>query len=109
MKTSAYKLVRKLKNGDIAPLFINKTQRLELGKKYFAELHETKGFKVRKGWHCCAVPVAPHLSKKDRVWVAILIDDFTEHTRPTSQGGLWYTANEMTIIREVEVFHNNNY
>ena len=101
MKTYAYKLVRKLKNGDIAPLFINKTQRLQFNKKYYAEMHETKGFKVRKGWHCCATPDAPHLSKKGRIWVKVLIDDYKMHVRPDSQGGLWYTANEMTITQQL--------
>lgn len=95
----AYKLVRRLKNGELSPLFINKKQRLEVGKVYHSELHDTKGFKVRQGWHCCAKPEAPHLSDKDRVWVEILIAGVTEHLRPKSQGGLWYTADEMKIIR----------
>lgn len=95
----AYKLVRRLKNGELSPLFINKKQRLEVGKVYHSELHDTKGFKVRQGWHCCAKPKAPHLSDKDRVWVEILIAGVTEHVRPKSQGGLWYTADEMKILR----------
>jgi len=98
---TAYKLVRKLKNGDITPLFINKKQRLEYHLTYTAELHETKGFAVRKGWHCCAEPIAPHLSKKGRVWVEVEMLDYQIHKRPVHQGGIWYTANLITFIREV--------
>ncbi len=60
----AYKLVRQLKDKSLAPLFINKKLRLEFGKWHEAECHPTKGFAVRPGWHCTAVPNAPHLSQK---------------------------------------------
>jgi hypothetical protein len=48
----AYKLFRKLKDGSLAPLFINKKTRIPLNKWLDAEPHPTKGFAFRKGWHC---------------------------------------------------------
>lgn len=60
----AYKLVRKLKDGSLAPLFINKKQRLPIGEWMQAEDHPTKVHAVRPGWHCLLKPEASHLSKK---------------------------------------------
>ena len=89
----AYKLVRKLKSGKMTPLFINKSLDIKLGAWYESECIPTKGFKVRQGWHSTSLPIAPHLSEKDRVWIKVEIEDVTEYQRPESQGGLWYTAN----------------
>jgi len=100
MKT-AYKLFRKRKDGTYGPLFINRKQKLYKGGSYLAEEHPTKGFAFRPGWHCCAEPKAPHLSKEGRVWCEVIINDYTEHKRPENQGGLWYTANQLTIVREI--------
>lgn len=97
----AYKLVRKMKDGSLAPLFINKKQRLPIGQWLQAESHPTKGFAVRPGWHCTLKKSAPHLSEKDRVWVEVEIEDYTEFKRPESQGGVWALANRMKIIREL--------
>ena len=97
----AYKLVRKLKDGSLSPLFINKKMRISLDKWYDAECHPTKGFAVREGWHCTSKPEAPHLSEKNRVWVRVHILDWTEHKRPDSQGGLWYTANKIKFLEEL--------
>jgi len=94
----AYKLVRKLKSGKLTPLFINKQLGIELGKWYQAENHPTKGFKVRPGWHCTSTPEAPHLSPKGRVWIKVEIEGVTEHQRPKSQGGLWYTADRIKFM-----------
>ena len=96
----AYKLFRQLKNGQIAPLFINKTLRLESDTWYLAELHPTPGFAVRKGFHVTAQPHAPHLSMKGRVWKKVEIEEYTELNRPESQGGKWYLANKMKILPE---------
>ena len=98
----AYKLVRKLKSGELAPLFINKKLRLVFNKWLPAENHPTKGFAVRPGWHCCSDTFAPHLSKKDRVWVEVEIEDFVEIKRPESQGGIWYLANRIKFLKIVE-------
>lgn len=48
----AYKLIRKLKDGSLSPLFINKKQRIPIGIWLDAESHPTNGFAYRKGWHC---------------------------------------------------------
>ena len=62
-----------------------------------AELHPTKGYAVRKGWHCTTAPVAPHLSPKGRVWVEVEVADFELYERPLSQGGVWVLAQKMKI------------
>ena len=98
----AYKLFRQRKDGTLGPLFINRNQVVELGVSYQAETHPTSGFKVRHGWHCCAEKSAPHLSEKGRVWAKVEISDFVEHNRPKHQGGLWYTANNMTVLEVIE-------
>ena len=94
----AYKLFRLMSNGEIAPLFINKRQRIPLGTWLDAELHETKGFKPRKGWHCTLSPVAPHLSEKGRVWRQVEVVDYVEYTRPKAQGGVWVLAQQMKVL-----------
>ncbi len=94
----AYKLFRVRRDGTLGPLFINRSQRILPGIQYTAESHPTKGFAVRPGWHCCAKPEAPHLSTRGRVWCMVDIGDFTEHHRPEAQGGLWFTANRMTVL-----------
>jgi hypothetical protein len=88
----AYKLVRKLKDGSLSPLFINKKQRLSINDWMVAEAHPTKGYSFRKGWHCLKKPKAPHLSKKDRVWVEVEVENFETFNRPESQGGEWILA-----------------
>ena len=93
-----YKLFRLRKDGTLGPLFINARQRLEVGKTYVAEAHLTKGYAFRPGWHICSERNAPHLSKKGRVWTKVRFSNYTKHLRPESQGGLWYTANLMTIL-----------
>lgn len=95
----AYKLVRLLKNGDLAPLFINKTQRLELNKWLKSECHPTKGFAVRQGWHCTLKPEAPHLTTKDRIWVEVEVKDIEYFDRPESQGGTWVLADQIRITK----------
>jgi hypothetical protein len=94
----AYKLFRQLKNGEIAPLFINKKLRLSQNVWYNAESHRTKGFAFRPGFHVTSKPVAPHLSEKDRVWKQVEIEDYVEIKRPDSQGGLWMLAQRMKVL-----------
>ena len=96
-----YKLFALHKDGSIGPLFINKRLRVEPGVWTKAECIPTKGFAVRFGWHACAEPTAPHLSKKNRVWCRVELKGVTEHMRPAKQGGLWYTAE---YLRVLEVF-----
>ena len=94
---TAYKLVRKLKDGSIAPLFINKKFRFPIGEWLEAESHPTPGFAVRPGWHATLLQRAPHLSKKDRVWVRVNVMDFELYSRPTQQGGVWVLAKRMKV------------
>lgn len=96
-----FKLFRKRKDGSYGPLFINRRLKLHVGVWYEAELHPTKGYAVRPGWHLCDQPVAPHLSEKDRVWCIVEYEDSTAHQRPASQGGLWHTAKRLKIIGEL--------
>lgn len=97
----AYKLLRKRKNGTLGPLFINRRQIIPIGKWLEAENHPTKGYAVRPGWHTTSKPEAPHLSMRDRIWMKVEIEDYTELRRPASQGGLWWLANRMKVLGEV--------
>ena len=95
----AYKLVRQMKDGSLSPLFINCRSRLEYNKWLIAGCFPTKGFALRPGWHCTFKPNAPHLSPKKRVWIEVEIKDFKKHKRPVSQGGMWYLAEKMKVLR----------
>ena len=97
----AYKLIRKMKNGELSPLFINKKSRIPIGIWIEAESHPTNGFAVRKGWHCTLKPVAPHLSEKNRIWVKVEVEDYEYYNRPESQGGTWILAQKMKVIEEL--------
>lgn len=96
-----YKLFRLRKDGSLGPLFINRKQKLYVGKSYLAEEHETAGFAFRPGWHICSEKYAPHLSENGRVWAKVSFGKYTKHIRPDNQGGLWYTANKMKILEIV--------
>ena len=97
----AYKLLNKRADGSLGPLFINRRQRIPLGIWLDAEDHKTFGYAHRPGWHSTRSVVAPHLSKKGRVWCRIEIEDYQEIKRPLTQGGLWYLSNKMRVIEEV--------
>lgn len=94
-----WKLFRVRKNGTLGPLFINARQVVPIGEWLEAEEHPTKGFAFRPGWHVTHSPAAPHLSMKGRAWYMVEFLDFEVHDRPLSQGGRWYTANQMRVIR----------
>lgn len=104
-----YKKVRRLKDGNYYPLFIDKKKPFVFGEWMKAEYHPTKGFLPRSlgqddlgdeigGWHCCFQPVAPHISDKlssgeERVWMKCLIKGrHSTYDRPESQGGAWILA-----------------
>lgn len=97
----AYKLVRELKSGALAPLFINKKLRYAFGEWLTAEPHKTKGFAFRPGFHCTLKPEAPHLSTKDRVWIQVEIEDYVFFDRPESQGGRWALAQKIKPLKKV--------
>lgn len=100
-RITAYKLLRVRKDGTIGPLFINQRQRIPVGEWLKAEAHRTKGYAFRPGWHCTSKPLAPHLSPKGRTWYEVNIEDFVECLRPQNQGGLWYLAQRMKLIRKL--------
>jgi hypothetical protein len=96
-----YKLLRRRSDGSLGPLFINRKQRIVPKRWYSAESHPTAGFALRPGWHILAEKNAPHLSKKGRVWARVEFTGYSEHRRPLSQGGLWYTADRMRVIEVI--------
>ena len=105
MTKIAYKLFRQLKSGEITSLFINKSRKLNYREWMVSEKFPTSGFAVREGWHCTEKPEAPHLKMKlksgeVRVWKRVLIKDYSEFKRPDNQGGLWYLAKEMMILKD---------
>jgi|15BtaG_2_1085339.scaffolds.fasta_scaffold07839_2 hypothetical protein len=102
----AYKLFEINKSGQIFPLFVGKSA-LPMGEWLVARDLSSeatrKGLASRPGWHCCSKQSAPHLklepkNGRKRRWALVEIEDWTEHLRPESQGGLWYTASRMKII-----------
>lgn len=101
----AYKLLRILKtDGKLHPLFINKKVPTPIGIWMDAECHKTPGFALRVGWHCCFIPLAPHLKMElsngeKRVWVECEVEDWESYDRPESQGGAWILAQRMKINR----------
>lgn len=98
----AYKLIRKLRDGSLSSLFINKKNRLPIGVWLNAESYPTKGYQNRAGWHCTLKPNAPHLSMKNRVWVEVEVCNYEFLNRPISQGGTWILAQKMKINKEIE-------
>jgi hypothetical protein len=105
--TTAYKLLRKRADGTLGPLFINRNQVVEPGTWLDAEAHPTKGFAFRPGWHCAPEPKAPHLktslkSGERRVWCEVQIADFTKIKRPAAQGGAWFLADKMQLVKEIQ-------
>ena len=103
----AYKPLIKKKDDKLYPLFINKTNPTPIGEWMEAKCYPTKGFAIRKGWHCCFEMKAPHLKMQlsngeQRVWVEVEVEDWESYNRPESQGGAWMLAQRMKIIREVE-------
>lgn len=94
----AYKLFNVRKDGTLGPLFINRRQRILTGKVLRARVNRTKGFAVRKGWHSCALPFAPHLTPKGRRWYRVDILGWTVHKRSEREGSLWYTSSHMQVL-----------
>lgn len=92
----AYKLSR-VKDGKLYSLFINRKEEIFLNEWLKAECYPTKGFAIRRGWHCCFKPIAPHLKEKlangeDRVWIECKVKNYQIYLRPDRQGGKWILA-----------------
>lgn len=94
----AYKLLHLRKDGSLGPQFINRRQRIPIGKWLKAESHPRRGYAVRPGWHCAGKPEMPHLSTNGRVWCKVEIENFAPFERPRRQGGLWFLANRMRVL-----------
>jgi len=102
---TVFKLMRK-KDNSFYPLFINRKTEYKKEKWISAECIPTKGFSVRKGFHCCVRPIAPHLklelsNGEKRVWILAEVKKFKFYERPESQGGLWVLAQKIKILGEV--------
>ena len=95
----AYKLMTIRKNKTLGPLFINKKQVIPINRWLKAECHPTRGFALRPGWHTTSKPIAPHLHNRGRLWVQVEIKNFKEFQRPKTQGGLWFIAQKMRVLK----------
>ena len=96
----AYKLLRVRKDGTLGPLFINRRQRIPMNRWLKAECNPTKGFAVRPGWHCTNSPRADHLSMTGRAWYKVEIKGYKPFQRPANQGGVWYIAKHMRVLKK---------
>ena len=108
----AYKLFRIRKDNTISSLFINTKARYNLNEWMQAQRIQTKGYSYRPGWHTLAKPRAPHLSLKGRAWYLVEIANYSEETRPSSQGGKWYRSQHLKILRPLTIAekeHTLNY
>lgn len=110
-----YKKVRRLKNGKLYPLFIDKTKPFEFGKWMKSEFHPTKGFAPRSigvdnsgneigGWHSCPEPKADWIADKlasgeERVWIKCLAKNVKEYQRPQ---GIWFLSEYIYPIEIVK-------
>ena len=97
----AYKLLRVRKDGTLGSLFINRTLVITPNKWLQAESHWTKNYVYRPGWHATAAPVAPHLHMNGRKWYYVEITGVDKLRRPNSQGTMWYIAERMRVLKEV--------
>jgi hypothetical protein len=96
---NGYKLFRLRKDGTLGPLFIGAKLRVPVGVWQEAQGIRVKGFAYRPGWHACAKPEAPHLSKRGRVWCEVSLKGVQAHHRPEAQGGLWYVCEWLRVER----------
>ena len=98
----AYKLFTKRRDGSLGPLFINRSQKVPVGKWLWAGDHPTTGFAHRPGWHAAGAPVAPHLKLlPDRVWCRVELKFVEAIDRPRAQGGQWFLARRMKVLEEL--------
>jgi hypothetical protein len=97
----AYKLFNVRADGTLGPLFIDKATVVPIGQWLTGVCVPTQGFAIRKGWHACLTPYAPHLAlrpkgKRPRVWCKVeLAGDVTRKVVPQ---GEWYIAERMRVL-----------
>lgn len=95
-----YKLFEQSSKGELFPLFIDKRNAIPIGEWVDAEIHPTKGYSVRPGWHIGDVCSAPWLMSADgtyksqrskrwkRVWCEveyIADNDYTDIVKTISE------------------------
>ena len=95
---TVFKLFRLRADGTLGSLFINRRDRLPLGRWLAARPHPTTGYAFRPYWHCTKEMSAPHMTLAGRVWCRVLAADWTEFPRPQSQGWSWILANRINIL-----------
>lgn len=98
MTKKAWKLFTLHKDGTIGPLFVNRKQRVPIGRWVKAEAHNPGHLKFRPGWHCARRKHAPHLVETGRVWRQVKIRGYVEHKKPKCQGGLWFVAQWLYVL-----------
>lgn len=99
-----FKMMRRMKDG-YAPLFIHKRNRFQIGEWLIAEWTRDipKEYAYRPGFHICSKPFAPHLKLREpRVWMIVEFEPRESIRRPESQGGLWYLADYMKMLGEMD-------
>ena len=104
----AWKLLRVRNDGTLGPLFVGRDRVIREGEWQMAEYDLAHpGLAHRPGFHCTDAPHAPHIKMRlkngeERVWCMVKISGkITPHMRPAGQGGLWYTAEKMRLLREL--------
>jgi hypothetical protein len=104
----AYKLFRVRKDGTLGPLFIDRTLRVPTKRWLKARAIHKTGFAFHPGWHAVSAPRAPHLamapaSGETRRWfeVQLRTTGLVLDNRPQHQGGQWYQAQWMRVVREL--------
>lgn len=120
-----YKKVRQLKDGNLYPLFIDKTKPFVFGEWMRCEFHPTKGFAERSigqdengnemgGWHCTLEMNAPHIadelkSGEKRVWMECEAKGkMKKYERPLLQGGTWLLVEYLKPLRILSDENVNN-
>ncbi len=99
---NAAKLLHIRKDGTLGSLFINRAAVIPVGVWLDAADHPTKGYAHRPGWHCMGSRFAPHLSEKGRIWLDVEIEEYVTHHVPQSQGSIWYLAQRMKVLGDVQ-------
>ncbi len=91
---TAYKLVKRRKDGTFGPLYIDCRHHFEIGEWQEAKYDIIKpGYAVRPGWHTCKHMSAPHIKPRpDRYWMKVKVADYIEFERPEGQGGTWFLS-----------------
>ncbi|MCG5526868.1 hypothetical protein LRF89_06695 [Halorhodospira sp. 9621] len=97
-----YKLMRRMGDG-YAPLYFCRSHRYQLGDWQEAvDGGRKRGYAHRPFFHICQAPDAPHIRlRAPRVWLLCEFQPHQVFPRPSSQGGDWFLAKWMRLLREV--------